>query len=68
MAKEENVTMEKIAELSLYEWEDRAKVAVALLKNGYTIGPGKRKKTPSGKQLDYFLEVYKKEDTDSEVK
>lgn len=68
MTKGENITLEKVAELSLYEWEDRAKVAVALLKNGYTIGPGRRKKTPTGKQLDYFLEVYKKEETENEVK
>lgn len=64
MVQGDKITLEKVAELSIYEWQDRAVVATALLKNGYTIGPGKRKKTPTGKQLDYFLEVYKKEETE----
>lgn len=59
MAQDEKITLEKVAELSIYEWNDRAAVATALLKNGYTIGPGKRKKTPTGKQMDYFLKIYR---------
>lgn len=50
--------LKKVAELNISALEDRSAVAVALLKNGYTIGPDKRKRTPTGKTLDYFLVVY----------
>ena len=38
--------------------EDRKTVTAILHENGYTVGPGKRKRTPTGKQLDYFLKIY----------
>lgn len=44
-------------ELSIYNQEDRLNVAAILIKNGYTVSQGKRKKTETGKQLDYFLKV-----------
>lgn len=53
------MAMEKVAELSIYKLDDRKTVAGILLENGYAIGPGVRKKTPTGKQMDYFLKVYK---------
>lgn len=37
--------------------DDRATVAAILVKNGYTVRPGKAKRTPAGKSIDYFLEV-----------
>ena len=39
------MAMEKVAEISIYKLEDR-KVGV-------------RKKTPTGKQLDYYLKIYR---------
>ena len=48
-----------IAELSIDKLEDRKTVTAILHENGYTVGPGKRKKTPTGKQLDYYLKIYK---------
>lgn len=44
-------------ELVIYNQEDRLAVAQILVKNGYTVSQGKRKKTETGKQLDYFLKV-----------
>ena len=55
------MAMEKVAEISIYKLEDRKVVAGILLENGYTIGPGVKKKTPTGKQLDYYLKVYKED-------
>ena len=57
------MAMEKVAEISIYKLEDRKAVAGILLENGYTIGPGVKKKTPTGKQLDYYLKVYKEDGT-----
>lgn len=54
-----------IAELSIAKLEDRKAVTAILHENGYTVGPGKRKKTPTGKTVDYFLIVYE-EDTNDE--
>lgn len=53
------MAMEKVAELSIYKLEDRKAVTAILLENGYTVGPGVRKKTPTGKQMDYYLKVYR---------
>lgn len=48
----------KVAEISIEKLEDRKTVTAILHENGYTVGPGKRKKTETGKQLDYYLKVY----------
>ena len=47
----------KPMELLIYNQEDRLNVAAILIKNGYTVSQGKKKKTETGKQLDYFLKV-----------
>ena len=41
------MAMEKVAEISIYKLEDRKVVT------------GVRKKTPTGKQLDYYLKIYR---------
>lgn len=53
-----------MAEISIDKLEDRKTVTAILHANGYTVGPGKRKKTPTGKQLDYYLKVYKEVEED----
>ncbi len=53
------MALEKIAELSIYSLDDRKTVTAILHENGYTVGPGKRQKTPTGKQVEYFLKIYK---------
>lgn len=53
----------KVAEISIDKLEDRKTVTAILHENGYTVGPGKRKKTETGKQLDYYLKVYVEEGT-----
>ena len=57
--------LEKVAELSINKLEDRKTVTAILHENGYTVGPGKRRLTPTGKRLDYYLKVYKDTDQDS---
>ncbi len=59
------MALEKVAELSINKLEDRKTVTAILHENGYTVGPGKRKLTPTGKQMDYFLKVYKDSEQDS---
>lgn len=54
----------KVAEISIDKLDDRKTVTAILHENGYTIGPGKRAKTQTGKQLDYYLKVYVEEGTD----
>lgn len=56
------MALKKVAEISINKLEDRKTVTAILHENGYTVGPGKRKKTETGKKLDYFLKIYK--DTD----
>lgn len=51
------MTMANEMELVIYNQEDRLAVAQILVKNGYTVAQGKRRKTETGKQLDYFLKV-----------
>lgn len=53
------MALEKVAELSIEKLEDRKQVTAILHENGYTVGPGKRKATPTGKKMDYYLKVYK---------
>ena len=49
------MAFKKVAEISIDKLEDRKTVTAILHANGYTVGPGKRKKTLTGKQLDYYL-------------
>ncbi len=49
--------MEEVMELKIYSKEDRLKVAAILIDNGYTVSQGKRRRTATGKTLDYFLRV-----------
>lgn len=46
-------------EVEIYIKEDRLNVAKILLDNGYAVSTGKRNKTPTGKQVIYFLRVSK---------
>lgn len=59
------MALEKVAEISIEKLEDRKTVTAILHENGYTVGPGKRKKTPTGKQLDYYLKIFK--DTEQDI-
>lgn len=47
----------EIMELKIFNQEDRLTVAQILIKNGYTVSQSKRKRTETGKSLDYFLNV-----------
>ena len=58
------MALEKVAELSINKLEDRKTVTAILHENGYTVGPGKRRLTPTGKQIDYYLKVYKDSNQD----
>lgn len=53
--------LKMIAEISIAKLEDRKTVTAILHENGYTVGPGKRKKTETGKTIDYFLKVYRED-------
>ena len=53
------MALEKVAELSINKLEDRKAVTAILHENGYTVGSGKRNKTPTGKQIDYYLKIYR---------
>lgn len=48
-------------ELAIYSQDDRLAVAQILVKNGYTVAQGKRKKTETGKQVEYLLRVRREE-------
>lgn len=50
--------MEKVAELICSTVEDRSIMTGILVKNGYTVGPG-RIPRKSGKSYDYTLEIYR---------
>ncbi len=57
--------LKQIAELSINKLEDRKTVTAILHENGYTVGPGKRRLTPTGKHMDYYLKVYKETEQDT---
>lgn len=48
-----------VFEIEIYTKEDRLNVAKILLDNGYAVSQGKRQKTPTGKQVIYYLRVSK---------
>lgn len=56
--------LKMVAEISIAKLEDRKVVTAILHENGYTVGPGKRKKTPTGKTVDYYLKIYEEGDRD----
>lgn len=49
-------------EIKIYAKEDRFEVAKILIKNGYTVTQKKRKKTPTGKTMEYYLEAIENEE------
>lgn len=49
-------------ELRIYNQDDRLAVAQILLKNGYTVSQTKRKRTETGKIVDYYLMVFQDEE------
>lgn len=51
-------------ELRIYEQKDRLEVATILIKNGYDVGQHKRKRTETGKSVDYYLHAELREDKD----
>lgn len=48
---------DEIMKLKIFNQEDRLAVAQILIKNGYTVSQSKKKRTETGKSLDYFLNV-----------
>lgn len=50
-------------ELRIYNQEDRLNVAQILIKNGYAVRQTKRKRTETGKTLDYYLVVSECDET-----
>lgn len=46
-----------IAELKIFSKEDRKTVAAILFENGYTVRQGKKKRTETGKTVDYTVVV-----------
>lgn len=61
------MALEKVAELSINRLDDRKTVTAILHENGYTVGPGKRRLTPTGKQMDYYLKVYRETGQDISI-
>ena len=52
---EEKSVFDDFLKLRIYNLDDRLTVSGILIKNGYTVGQMKQKKTETGKVLDYFL-------------
>lgn len=48
---------EFIAELRIFSKDDRKTVAAILFENGYTVRQGKKKRTETGKSVDYTVIV-----------
>lgn len=46
-------------QIEILKEEDRTTVAAILVKNGYRVRQGKKRKAPNGKAYVYFLEVDK---------
>ncbi len=64
--QEEQDKFAEFIKLRIFNLDDRLTVSGILLKNGYTVGQTKRKKTETGKNLDYFL-VAKLEDDNADT-
>ncbi len=52
---------EKEMLIKIYNQQDRLDVAQILVKNGYTVRQVKKSRTPTGKTVDYCLEVKQEE-------
>lgn len=52
---EEKSVFDDYLKLRIYNLDDRLTVTGILVKNGYTVGQTKQKRTETGKVLDYFL-------------
>lgn len=48
--------------------EDRGILASILVRNGYAVKPGKARRTPTGKSVDYYIDVEKSELMNTEKK
>ena len=58
--------VEFIAELKIFSKEDRKTVAAILFENGYTVRQGKKKRTETGKSVDYTVIVTDKKGESAE--
>lgn len=47
----------EVAKIRIFNQDDRLAVASILIKNGYTVGQKKEKRTETGKTMDYYLVV-----------
>ena len=57
---------EFISELKIFIKEDRKTVAAILFENGYTVRQGKKKRTETGKSVDYTVIVTDKKGESAE--
>lgn len=57
---------EFIAELKIFSKEDGKTVAAILFENGYTVRQGKKKRTETGKSVDYTVIVTDKKGESAE--
>ena len=57
---------EFIAELKIFSKEDRKTVAAILFENGYTVRQVKKKRTETGKSVDYTVIVTDKKGESAE--
>lgn len=48
---------EKEMLIKIYNQQDRLDVAQILIKNGYTVAQVKKKRTETGKTVDYYLKI-----------
>ena len=48
---------EKEMLIKIYNQQDRLDVAQILIKNGYTVSQVKKKRTETGKTVDYYLKI-----------
>ena len=55
-----------IAELKIFSKEDRKTVAAILFENGYTVRQDKKKRTETGKTVDYTVIVTDRDGESSE--
>lgn len=59
---------EKEMLIKIYNQQDRLDVAQILIKNGYTVSQVKKKRTETGKTVDYYLKIRLDEENASIMK